>query len=221
MFDLKLMAISSPASHKGLLAPRNSQQSPRLMSDMPTALSLLLTRRSVMASFLGDPGPDDAALRTMLTAAMRVPDHGKLAPWRFVVLGREARLSLAPRIEALRKAAEPDLPDERLAKEREAFTSAPCCVVVISTAAEHPKIPLWEQHLSAGASAMNLLHAAHALGFAGQWLTGWAAYDGGAKALLGVKPEETVVGLVHIGAPLAPPTERGRPVLEDHVRFEP
>jgi nitroreductase len=172
----------------------------------------LKTRRTIPASMLGEPGPDPATLSEMLTMAARVPDHGKLAPWRFILFDKAARTSA---IAGLIKIAERH-PDEkerqvRMAKAK-GFADAPLVVAVISApVADHPKIPLWEQQLSSAAVALNLLHAANAFGFSANWLTGWYAYDEEAKAWLNLKPGEKVAGFLHIGTPTVPPIERDRP----------
>ncbi|GAB5378412.1 MAG: nitroreductase [Acuticoccus sp.] len=166
----------------------------------------LATRRTVPALQLGGAGPDADTLDAMLTMAVRVPDHGKLAPWRFILFEGSARdragrlmAELAPR------------------KERDAevaaglFTRAPVVVAVVSTAAPHVKIPEWEQVLSAGAVCLNLLHAASAHGFSAQWLSEWVCYDDEARAALGIAADEKVAGFIHIGTPQVPPTERDRP----------
>jgi nitroreductase len=183
----------------------------------PTAREQLQTRRTVTAAFLEAPGPSADELHTLITIAMRVPDHGKLAPWRYIALDQSTRRILAPKLRALREVDEPDLPVESRDKVDSIFVQAPLCLVVVSTAAEHVKIPIWEQELSAGASAMNLIHGAHAMGYSAQWLTGWATYNSDAKALLGVKPEEKIVGFIHIGTASAPPNERPRPAVKDHL----
>ncbi|MEM7696046.1 MAG: nitroreductase [Pseudomonadota bacterium] len=168
----------------------------------------LATRRTIPANQLGAPGPDDATLHQMLTIAARVPDHGKLAPWRFVVVAGTARGYAGARIGAMAQGAENP---EILARETARWTDVPVVVVVVSTAAPHAKIPEVEQVLSAGAVCLNLIHAAAANGFCAQWLTGWAAYHSGAKAVLGVADGEQIAGFIHIGTPLADPVERARP----------
>lgn len=172
----------------------------------------LKTRRTIPASMLGEPGPDRATLTEMLTIAARVPDHGKLAPWRFILFDKAAREKA---IEGLLKIAERQL-DEKERQVRTAkakgFADAPLVVAVISSPiADHPKIPLWEQQLSSANVALNLAHAANAYGFAVNWLTGWYAYDDEAKAWLGLKPGENVTGFLHIGTATVPPVERDRP----------
>jgi nitroreductase len=174
----------------------------------------LTTRRTIPAAQLGEPGPDAAALNAMLTIAARVPDHGKLAPWRFILYDAASR---AAAIDGLTRIAEKN-PDEKERQVRTAkakgFGDAPLVVGVVSRAdPEHPKIPLWEQQLSAGAVCLNLLHAAKAEGFSAQWLTGWYAYDAEAMRWLGLQEGERVAGFVHIGTPKMPPSERDRPDL--------
>ena len=172
----------------------------------------LKTRRTIPASMLGEPGPDPSTLRDMLTIAARVPDHGKLAPWRFILFDTAAREKA---IAGLVKIAERH-PDEKERQVRAAkakgFADAPLVVGVISAPiADHPKIPLWEQQLSSACVALNLFHASFAYGFAANWLTGWYAYDEEAKAWLGLKPGQQVAGFLHIGTPTVPPIERDRP----------
>src|SRR5215208_5134168 len=133
---------------------------------MPEALDLLRTRRSVKPIELTGPGPDQTALDTILTVAARVPDHGKLTPWRFIVFDGDARLKAGAAIEAAFRADHPDATADQIAFERNRLARAPLVVAVVSRAAPHVKIPEWEQVLSAGAAAMNLVTAAHALGYA-------------------------------------------------------
>ncbi len=180
---------------------------------MPDTLTLLKTRRSIPAAFLSDPGPDGEALRDLLTIGTRVPDHGKLAPWRFVLVTGENRGAFADAIGALHLKKRPD--DE--AKREEIVTryrTCPLSIAVISRTAAHPKIPEWEQFISAGAVAMNLVVAAHALGYAAQWLTGWVAEDADAARLLGARDGEKIVALIHVGTPRMPPSERARPDID-------
>lgn len=174
----------------------------------------LTTRRSIPAGQLGEPGPDEAQLEAMLVMAARVPDHGKLAPWRFIVYPHAARQAAADWL-AARAGAHADEPERRKRTESaRQFAIPPLVVGVVSTAAENPKIPVWEQQLSAGAVCMNLLHAAAAFGFAAQWLTQWYAYDGEALLHLGLAEGERLAGLVHVGTPQMPATERWRPDME-------
>lgn len=184
---------------------------------MTDTLALLKTRRSIPAAFLSEPGPDAGQLETLLTIAARVPDHGKLAPWRFLLFRGDARRRAGEALAALLAARDPATPEARLEEERNRLARAPLVVAVVSRAAEHVKIPIWEQQLSAGASAMNLVVAAHAMGFAACWLTEWVSYDAEASAILGVREGERIAGLVHIGTPTIPPQDRPRPALADIV----
>lgn len=175
----------------------------------------LNTRRTIPAAQLGEPGPDAETLQAILKIAARVPDHGKLAPWRFILYGAESRAAV---VDGLVRIAEAH-PEEKERQVRTAkargFADAPLVVGVVSTAdPDHPKIPAWEQQLSAGAVCLNLLHAAKAYGFSAQWLTGWYAYDAEAARWLGLEKGERFAGLVHVGTPRIPPTERDRPDVE-------
>lgn len=178
---------------------------------MPTPIEFLTARRSVLAQFLGPPAPDHQQLDKILTAAIRVPDHGKLAPWRFVSFRGERCAEVGEALLQLRLARGEDLSDEERAIEQGRFTRAPLVIAVVSRAAPHPKIPEWEQILSAGACCMNLLNGAHALGFTAQWLTGWPVYDMEAREILGLAPDERLAGFIHIGTPSVAPHERPRP----------
>ena len=179
--------------------------------------SLLLRRRSVAPHLLGGPPLDPGELDRLLTIAARVPDHGKLAPWRFLVIAGEARARLGDRIAAAFQADEPDAPADRLATERNRLSRAPTVVAVVSRARPHAKIPEWEQVLSAGAVCMNLVVAASALGYGAQWLTGWAAYERRALDIVGLAAHEKIAGYVHIGTPTERLSDRPRPALADIV----
>src|ERR1044072_871858 len=188
---------------------------------MPEDLDLLKTRRSVKQIELTGPGPAPAELDTLLPVASRVPDHGKLTPWRFIVFEGDARLKAGEAIASVFKAANPQATDEQVAFERNRLARAPLVVAVGGRAAPHVKIPEWEQVLSSGAAAMNLVTAAHALGFAANWITEWYAYDRRVLDALGLSANEKIAGLVHIGAATRPPEDRPRPPLSEIVtRFE-
>jgi len=181
---------------------------------MNESLSRLQQRRSVPPRWLGEPGPSQDEIGAMLTVAARVPDHGKLAPWRFILIEGEARQRLG---EALAKAFEADNPKagpDQIAAERERFAQAPLVVAVVSRVTPHVKIPDWEQVLSAGAVCMNLLNGATALGYGASWLTGWAAFDRRVLDALGLTPDERIAGFVHIGAAKEKPADRDRPDLD-------
>lgn len=182
---------------------------------MTDTLTLLKTRRSIPSSNIVEPGPTDAQIEDLITIAARVPDHGKLAPWRFILFRGEARAAASEATAALLARKRPDADPRMLDFERTRFTRSPLVVAVVSRAAPHVKIPEWEQLMSAGAAAMNLVVAANAMGFVAQWLTEWVTYDEDARAILGLKPEERLVGLVYIGTPNTAPFERPRPALAD------
>jgi len=182
----------------------------------PGAIQLLLSRRSGSAKAMCGPGPSPAELATILKAAARVPDHGKLIPWRFLVIEGEARTRAgALLVDALRQTE--TVSPERQAQEAARFLRAPVVVAVVSKARESIPIPLWEQELSAGAVCQTLLIAAHALGFVANWLTEWCAYHPLVKEGLGLKPGERVAGFIYIGNSAAPLEERPRPDMKKVV----
>jgi len=179
-------------------------------------LDFLNQRRSVPSRQLGEPGPDAAQLDQLLRAAIRVPDHGKLVPWRVLSIRGEARARLGRAIVEIHARKEPDVAPAVLDKDRERFNFAPLILTVIARVeADHPKIPAQEQLLSAGCVAYNLLLGAQALGFGAQWLTGWAAYDDEVARLLGLAANERVVGFMHIGSAREAAPERTRPAVAD------
>src|SRR5579862_534408 len=184
---------------------------------MPDALDLLRTRRSVRPVDLGGPAPTVAEIETLLTIASRVPDHGKLVPWRFIVFDGDARLAAGEAIAKAFRAKYPDATPEQVDYERKRLARAPLVVAVVSRAAPHVKIPEWEQVLSAGAAAMSLVFAAHALGFAANWITEWYAYDRTVLDALGLAPHEKIAGFIHIGRQAMAPEVRPRPPLSDIV----
>jgi nitroreductase len=184
---------------------------------MPDALELLKTRRSVKALELSGPGPTAAELETLLAVASRVPDHGKLVPWRFIVFEGAARERAGEVIAAICREQRPELTPEQLEFERKRLARAPLVIAVVSRAGAHIKIPEWEQILSSGAAAMSLVLAAHALGYAASWITEWYAYDRRVLAALGLKPEEKIAGFVHIGRAVKRPEDRPRPALDSIV----
>src|SRR5689334_15269437 len=155
---------------------------------MPDALELLKTRKSISASFLGPPAPSEAELAEVFAIASRVPDHGKLTPWRFIVFKDDERIRASSKLASLFREQHPDATEKQLDEERRRLAQAPLVVAVVSKAAPHVKIPEWEQVLSAGNAAMNLVLAVHAMGYAAQWTTGWIAYDPEAGKLLGLAP---------------------------------
>jgi nitroreductase len=185
---------------------------PALNRPAPGAIDFLLTRRSGSAKAMTEPGPDAAALRTILTAAARVPDHGKLFPWRFIVFEGEARKRFGEVLAECLPAEEATA--ERLALERGRFLRAPVVVAVISRVREGIPIPAWEQQLSAGAVCQTMLIAATALGYVANWLTEWPAYSAKIAARLGLAEGERVAGFVYIGTSAQTLEERIRPDLD-------
>jgi nitroreductase len=182
---------------------------------MSDALKLLTTRRSFKPIELAGPAPSAAELDTLLTVASRVPDHGKLTPWRFIVFEGDARAAAGDAIAAAFRAKYPYAKPEHVEAERERLKRAPLVVAVVSRAAPHVKIPEWEQVLSAGAAAMNLVLATHALGYGASWITEWYAYDRGVLDALGLAPHERIAGFIHIGRPPGVPEDRPRPPLSE------
>ena len=181
------------------------------------SITLLRTRRSLKPVELVGPGPSPSDLDTLLTIASRVPDHGKLAPWRFIVFEGESQIKAGAAIAAAFVAKYPDATPDQIAFERRRLARAPLVIAVVSRAAPHVKIPEWEQVLSAGAAAMSLVIAAHALGFGATWITEWYAYDRSVLDALGLAPHEKIAGFIHIGRPAAAAEDRPRPPLSDIV----
>ncbi len=180
---------------------------------VPNALDLIMSRRSGSAKAMKGPGPDPDQLRSILAAGIRVPDHGKLAPWRFIVFEGEGRTRMGA-ILAEVVAGTPDVSAERITQERNRFLRAPVVVAVVSRTREQMPIPLWEQELSAGAVCMNMLTAAHAMGFVANWLTEWCAYHPRVMDKMGLKVTERVAGFIYLGHPVDALEDRPRPKVE-------
>ena len=189
-----------------------------MLNDTSSPLALLATRRSGKPRDLVAPGPDDAQLATILEIAARTPDHGKLAPWRFVVVPADRRAALSDLITSAYRAERPQAARLEIEALDQFARQAPTLVVVLSAPKVESHIPLWEQELSAGAACMNLLHAVHASGFAGGWLTGWPAYSESVRDAFGAAPEK-IAGFVFIGTPSRPLEERPRPESDKIVRY--
>lgn len=181
---------------------------------MTEIIDFLLTRRSVTARNLAEPGPGAGDLDRILRAGMRVPDHGKLGPWRFIVIKGAARTAFGDVLAAAFARENPDAVEELVEVERERFQRAPVVVAVASRVVKEHKIPEWEQTLSSGAACLNMLNAAHALGFSAQWLTEWPAYNADVADALGLGGNERVAGFVYIGTAREPPAERQRAEYE-------
>ncbi len=189
------------------------------MANLPmSALKLLNDRRSVPSRQLGEPGPTPADLRALLEAAVRVPDHGKLVPWRFILIRGDARQRLGDLLAQTTLANNPDAAPAVVEKDRNRFSFAPLIVTVVARINEtQSKVPAQEQLLTAGCVAYNLLIGAQQLGYGAQWLTGWAAYDATIRDALGVKADERVVGFIHIGTARESAPERLRPDVDELV----
>ena len=181
------------------------------------SLAMLRLRRSCPADKLGGPGPDAAALETILTIAARVPDHRRVTPFRFIVFEGEARARFGAVLEQAFLADVPEAEPAKAAYEANRFLRAPVVVAVVSSVDPAHRTPEWEQILCAGAACQNMLLAASAHGFAAQWLTEWYAYDERARAALDLGEQERIAGFVYIGTASEDPKERARPVLADIV----
>jgi len=187
-----------------------------MSNDRSSPLTLLQTRRPGKPRDLIAPGPDDAQLRQILEVALRTPDHGKLAPWRFVIVPQDKRDKLAALLEAAYRAEKPEAGRLEIEAMHQFAHQAPTLVVALSKPIASSKIPVWEQELSAGAAIMNLLHATHALGFAGGWLTGWPSFNDDVRDAFG-SADERLAGFVFIGTPSRALEERPRPDYNDIV----
>ena len=186
---------------------------------MNEIIEYLRTRRSVPAANLKEPSPSSEEISTILQIATRVPDHGKLAPWRFIIFQGEARIEIGKRLLDLLESRNQELIKEQRHLELTRLSRAPLVIGVVSRATEHPKIPVWEQQLSAGAVCINILHAAHTLGYAGQWLSEWYLFDDEAGKIMGLKEHEKFAGFIHIGTPEVSPVERERPDVQSLVTY--
>ena len=184
---------------------------------MPDAINLLKTRRSVKPREMTGPGPSPTDLETILTIGARVPDHGKLAPWRFIVFEGDARHRAGEVIAGVFVRKNPNATPAEIDVEKRRLTDAPLVIGLVSFTRPHPKVPAWEQELSAGASAMNIVTAATALGYGACWLTGWFAFDRDVLDGLGLKADEKLAGLIHIGTVSKPNEDRPRPLLSEIV----
>jgi nitroreductase len=190
----------------------SDKKHPEFNHPAPAALDLLLSRRSGSAKAMMEPGPSKKQLAQILQAGGRAPDHGKLFPWRFIVFEGKGRQRAG---DILAEVAEAEGErDKQVEEERGRFLRAPLVIGVISAAREQHKIPVWEQELSAGAVCQNILIAATALGFVGNWITEWYAYHPAVKAQLGLKPGERIAGFLYIGTAKDALEERPRPEMD-------
>jgi len=187
------------------------------LNDTSSALSLLKTRKSASVKAMAEPGPTPEQLKTILEIAVRVPDHGKLTPWRLVLFEGEARRKFGEVMKARWQELHPDHGAESLSFQAGLFLRAPTVLVVVSKAGPHVKIPEWEQLLSAGALTQNILLAASALGVGAQWNTDWIAYDPMIMKAMGLSETEKIVGIVYFGTPAAALEDRPRPDPESLI----
>lgn len=183
----------------------------------PQLIDHILTRRSVSARLLTEPGPDEAALEKILQGATRVPDHGKIHPWCFIIIRGEARKTLGQVLRGAYTDREEDASPAKLDLEAARFTRAPLVIAVVSRITAPHKIPEWEQTLSVGAVCLNLLYSAQALGFGANWITEWYAYHPKVRAALGLQANEKIAGFVYIGTASEKPEDRPRPALGEVV----
>ncbi len=184
----------------------------------PDAYDFLINRRSVKTRDMVEPGPGHATIRAIMAAAMRVPDHGKLAPWRFILLDSKAQQEKLGDLIETSLLSEGDVSDDTAAKMAGYATQAPLLIVAVYSPSDTKKaIPKWEQQLSTGAACQNLINAVHAKGFVAQWLTGWAASSADVMRGLGLTGGERIAGFIFIGSMGRVPSERPRPSFEDRV----
>ncbi len=200
---------------------RGFELKPEVLNDRSDIVAFLRTRRSAEPIAIAPPGPDEEQLGIILECAARTPDHGKLEPWRFIVIRGDAREHLAEFLLKRWKEINPGQePDKTV--QHDLVRQAPVVVVVVARTADHPKIPVWEQQLSVGACCMNLIAAATAMEFAAQWRSGWLAEDPEVFRKLGLQDNETIAGVMFIGSrnPSAPPQEdRRRPFWQDLTTY--
>jgi nitroreductase len=190
----------------------------RMFNDTSSPIALLHSRRSGKPRDMIAPGPDAGQLDQIMRAAVRVPDHGKLAPWRFIVVGADQRNALSALLTGAYREEKPEAGRLEIEAMEQFGRQAPTLIVALSSPVSESKIPLWEQQLTVGAACMNLLTAAHALGFVGSWLTGWPAYSDAVRNAFGTPPER-IAGFLFIGTPARDLEERPRPEFDAVVRY--
>ena len=186
-------------------------------SKLDDAFERISQRRSVKAADICEPGPSGEQIERILQAAVRVPDHGKLGPWRFILFEDQSRQDFGEFLSKRFKEVNPTAPDALLKLESQRFMRAPLIICVVAKIKKGIKIPEWEQELSVGASCQNILNATNLLGFAGQWLTEWYSYDEQVNSRLGLDEEEKVAAFIYIGSADEKPTERDRPSLDTRI----
>jgi nitroreductase len=188
-----------------------------MFNDTSSTLALLHSRRSGKPRDMIAPGPDAAQLRAIMEAAIRVPDHGKLAPWRFVIVNKDQRQRLSDVVTSAYRAEKSEAGRLEIEAMDQFAQQAPTLIVALSCPVDGSKIPLWEQELSVGAACMSLLIAAHASGFVGSWLTGWPTYSDAVRDAFG-SGGERIAGFIFIGSPGRDLEERPRPDYDSVVK---
>ena len=184
---------------------------------MNPVINSLLTRRSVLANNLQEPGPNAEEINILLEAAHRVPDHGKIGPWRFILFKEEARQTFSAKLGQIFQDENPEANQNQIEFEQNRLTRAPLVIAVISSPNIDHKVPLWEQELAVGAVCQNLLIAANSLGYGAQWLTEWYSYHQSVNTLLELEDHEKIAGFIYIGSFTEKPKERIRPNLSDKI----
>ncbi|WP_339824043.1 nitroreductase [uncultured Parasphingorhabdus sp.] len=187
-------------------------------NDLSSLAAYLPSRRSGRPRNMVAPGPNDQQIQDIVSLAMRTPDHGKLAPWRVIAVAGDQRARLSQGFTEAYRKEKPDAGRLELEGLENMANEAPALLVLLSSPAESTKVPLWEQELSCGAFAMNILHAAHAMGFVGGWITGWPAFNEDVRDLFGSDPER-IAGFIYLGTSNAELVERPRPELKDIFSF--
>jgi|TARA_B100000530_G_scaffold283801_1_gene197974 nitroreductase len=180
-------------------------------------IDFLTTRRSTVARMMDEPGPSDDEMKKIMEAGMRVPDHGRLTPWRFITIRGDARDTIGNVIADAFKKNNPDAIEEQIEIEQERLTRAPVVIAVVSRVQKGHKIPVWEQVLSAGAACQTMLIAAQSMGYAAQWLTEWYAYDDDVKAAIGAEAGDEIAGFVYLGTSTGKLSDRARPEYDEIV----
>jgi nitroreductase len=200
-----------------MISPDSLPRPPQEMDPLPAPvadkglLDMLALRRSIKVAHLVEPGPDEATLLSIIQIGARVPDHGKLGPWRFIILAGDSRAAYGAAVADLLRQRVPGIDAQRLEMEAERFARAPVVLAIVSTAGPHAKIPEWEQVLSSGAVCHNVMLAARGFGFGAVWLSEWTAYDRDALDALGLSGSEQLAGFIYIGTTSQAPVERPRP----------
>ncbi len=179
-----------------------------------SVIDFMLARRSAPIAELTEPAPNDAEIATILKIATRVPDHGMVQPWRFILYRGQARIEVGALLAVRAGERDGPLDEKRHQQELKRFARAPLVIGVVSVVRDHPKIPQWEMQLSGGAAAMNLVIAANAHGYGANWITNWYSDDAEGRRILGLSPQERVIGFVHIGSYDGAPSDRPRPDVE-------